>query len=99
MRDKLLATGDALLCQAYDRDAFYAVGMTEEKLREWARENEGKILKVLILRIKLKIKIQVSKNRHVGYGIRYACTRNAKARDNCPYLLIHIPGKFYLIHN
>uniref|UniRef100_A0A914N2H3 NADAR domain-containing protein n=2 Tax=Meloidogyne incognita TaxID=6306 RepID=A0A914N2H3_MELIC len=45
MRDKLLATGDALLCQAYDRDAFYAVGMTEEKLREWARENEGKILK------------------------------------------------------
>jgi len=40
------------------------------------------------------LKIQVSKNRHVGYGIRYACTRNAKARDNCPYLLLHIPGKF-----
>jgi ribA/ribD-fused uncharacterized protein len=45
MREKLLATGDALLCQAYDRDAFYAVGLTEEKLREWARENEGKVLK------------------------------------------------------
>ncbi|KAF7633120.1 DUF1768 domain-containing protein [Meloidogyne graminicola] len=45
MREKLLSTGDAILCQAYDRDAFYAVGMTEDKLREWARENEGKVLK------------------------------------------------------
>ena len=46
------------------------------------------------LETKFNLKIQVSKNRHVGYGIRYACTRNAKARDNCPYLLLHIPGKF-----
>lgn len=45
MRKKILATGDALLCQAYDRDSMYAVGMTEQQLREWAQENEGKVLK------------------------------------------------------
>uniref|UniRef100_A0A915NHT3 FLYWCH-type domain-containing protein n=1 Tax=Meloidogyne floridensis TaxID=298350 RepID=A0A915NHT3_9BILA len=41
---------------------------------------------------------QVSKNRHVGYGTRYACTRNAKVRDNCPYLLLNIPGKNGIQH-
>ncbi|CAK5120597.1 unnamed protein product [Meloidogyne enterolobii] len=46
----------------------------------------------------LRRKQQVSKNRHVGYGIRYACTRNAKARDNCPYLLLHIPGNNGIQH-
>uniref|UniRef100_A0A915LY27 FLYWCH-type domain-containing protein n=2 Tax=Meloidogyne TaxID=189290 RepID=A0A915LY27_MELJA len=46
----------------------------------------------------LRRRHQVSKNRHVGYGIRYACTRNAKARDNCPYLLLHIPGNNGIQH-
>ncbi|KAL7073166.1 hypothetical protein ACQ4LE_007057 [Meloidogyne hapla] len=46
----------------------------------------------------LRRRHQVSKNRHVGYGIRYACTRNAKARDNCPYLLLNIPGKNGIQH-
>ncbi|KAL7073449.1 hypothetical protein ACQ4LE_007007 [Meloidogyne hapla] len=46
----------------------------------------------------LRRRHQVSKNRHVGYGIRYACTRNAKARDNCPYLLLHISGNNGIQH-
>uniref|UniRef100_A0A915NSP8 FLYWCH-type domain-containing protein n=1 Tax=Meloidogyne floridensis TaxID=298350 RepID=A0A915NSP8_9BILA len=46
----------------------------------------------------LRRRQQVSKNRHVGYGIRYTCTRNAKARDNCPYLLLHIPGNNGIQH-
>jgi predicted NAD-dependent protein-ADP-ribosyltransferase YbiA (DUF1768 family) len=48
MREKLLATGDALLCQAYDKDTLYAVGMTEQQLREWAIniKNEGKVFEV-----------------------------------------------------
>ncbi|KAL3101929.1 hypothetical protein niasHS_003338 [Heterodera schachtii] len=37
---------------------------------------------------KLRRTHQVSKNRGVGYGVRYACTRNAKARDNCPFLML-----------
>ncbi|KAL3112895.1 hypothetical protein niasHT_015601 [Heterodera trifolii] len=37
---------------------------------------------------KLRRANQVSKNRGVGYGVRYACTRNAKARDNCPFLML-----------
>lgn len=45
LREKILATGNALLCQAYDRDSMYAVGMVEQQLREWAHKNEGKVLK------------------------------------------------------
>uniref|UniRef100_A0A914GV48 NADAR domain-containing protein n=1 Tax=Globodera rostochiensis TaxID=31243 RepID=A0A914GV48_GLORO len=45
MRDQLLATEDALLIQAYDKDSFFAAGMTESAAREWAKENEGNVLK------------------------------------------------------
>ncbi|KAL3076290.1 hypothetical protein niasHS_013561 [Heterodera schachtii] len=43
--DQLLATEDALLVQAYDKDSFFAAGMVENGVREWAKENEGKVLK------------------------------------------------------
>uniref|UniRef100_A0A914H0M4 NADAR domain-containing protein n=1 Tax=Globodera rostochiensis TaxID=31243 RepID=A0A914H0M4_GLORO len=46
--DKLLATGDTLLVQTIDRDAFFAAGVGEDAVREWATQNEGKVFKLPI---------------------------------------------------
>ena len=46
LREKLLATDDAILAHSYDRDSFYACGMKKEDLEKWAKENEGKVVKI-----------------------------------------------------
>lgn len=39
-------TADSLLVQDYDKDSFFAAGMLEAGVREWAQKNEGTVLKV-----------------------------------------------------
>ncbi len=46
LRNRLLATGDALLVHAYDRDKIFAAGMTGELLDKWAHEHAGSTLKI-----------------------------------------------------
>ncbi|KAI1716445.1 hypothetical protein DdX_07500 [Ditylenchus destructor] len=46
LQKKLTGTGDSLLVHSYDRDTYYACGLNQENVKNWATENEGKILKV-----------------------------------------------------
>lgn len=46
LREKLLETGDAILAHTYDRDNIFATGCDREKMLEWAKNNNGQIIKV-----------------------------------------------------
>lgn len=48
MRAKLLETGDAILAHTYERDNIFATGCDREKIIEWAKNNNGQIIKVTI---------------------------------------------------
>ncbi|EJD74204.1 hypothetical protein, variant [Loa loa] len=45
LRAKLLETGDALLAHTYERDNIFATGCDKEKMLEWAKNNNGQIIK------------------------------------------------------
>ncbi|CAK5095695.1 unnamed protein product [Meloidogyne enterolobii] len=77
MRDKLLATGDALLCQAYDRDAFYAFpsDLDEDKVKYIPLVGKGKnVLGVLCMQIRHLIKY--------GVGPVIDKKKTAQVKDN-----------------
>lgn len=42
----LIETGEAILVHSYDRDNFYAAGLDQAGVKNWATENEGKTIKV-----------------------------------------------------
>ncbi|KHN77794.1 Uncharacterized protein F44E2.8 [Toxocara canis] len=46
LREKLLETGDAILAHTYDRDNIFATGCDREKMLEWAKNNNGQIIKI-----------------------------------------------------
>jgi len=46
LRQKLISTGKAILAQSYERDSYFACGMNKEELNKWAKENEGKTMKI-----------------------------------------------------
>ncbi|VDK84493.1 unnamed protein product [Onchocerca ochengi] len=46
LRAKLLETGNALLVHTYERDNIFAAGCDKEKMMEWAKNNNGRIIKV-----------------------------------------------------
>uniref|UniRef100_A0A915PGE3 NADAR domain-containing protein n=1 Tax=Setaria digitata TaxID=48799 RepID=A0A915PGE3_9BILA len=46
LRVKLLETGAALLAHTYERDNIFATGCDKEKMIEWAKNNNGQIIKI-----------------------------------------------------
>lgn len=46
LRARLLETGTALLAHTYERDNIFAAGCDKEKMLEWAKNNNGHIIKV-----------------------------------------------------
>lgn len=48
LRAKLLETGNALLVHTYERDNIFAAGCDKEKMMEWAKNNNGRIIKVFL---------------------------------------------------
>ncbi|KAM3728704.1 Uncharacterized protein ACO02O_05237 [Dirofilaria immitis] len=46
LRAKLLETGNALLAHTYERDNIFAAGCDKEKMMEWAKNNNGQIIKI-----------------------------------------------------
>jgi predicted NAD-dependent protein-ADP-ribosyltransferase YbiA (DUF1768 family) len=46
IRQKLIDTNDAILAHTYNRENFYACGLDDAGFEKWAKENEGKVLKI-----------------------------------------------------
>ena len=46
IRNQLLETGDAILAHTYEYDNIYATGCDKEKMLNWAKANNGQIVKV-----------------------------------------------------
>uniref|UniRef100_A0A915D4L4 NADAR domain-containing protein n=1 Tax=Ditylenchus dipsaci TaxID=166011 RepID=A0A915D4L4_9BILA len=43
---KLIETGDAILAQSFEADKFYACGLDKEGVKQWATQNEGKLIRI-----------------------------------------------------
>lgn len=46
LRQKLLETGNKILVHTFDRDNLFATGTNNEDLEKWAKDNQGKALKI-----------------------------------------------------
>jgi ribA/ribD-fused uncharacterized protein len=81
LRKKLLDTGDSILAHAYDRDTFFACGMNETQLEDWAKKHNGEILKIPeITKDNLKYVPLVGDGKNLAGAIAMKVRKDLKSR-------------------